>query len=59
MKTAMHENSLAAYDSLNLSKARKRVLAVFVEFPSQKLTDQFVAAALGWDINRVMEESGN
>ena len=49
----MHENSLAAYKSLNLRKAQKKVLAVFVRYKKFSLTDRWVSETLGWDINRV------
>lgn len=48
----MHENSLAAYKSLNLTERQKEVLAVFSSC-GVKMTDRQAAKQLRWEINRV------
>jgi DNA-binding NarL/FixJ family response regulator len=50
MKTAMHENSLAAYEKIDLTNNQKIVLAAFRRGEG---TDEQIALRLKWSINRV------
>lgn len=52
--TDMHENSLDAYASLNLTKRQKEVTTAFLRvFQNEGATDLAIAGLLKWPINRV------
>jgi hypothetical protein len=51
--TDMHENSLAAYKSLNLTERQSEVLKIFTLYNWARLTDRQVAKSLKWEVHRV------
>ena len=55
MKKAVHDNSIEAYRTINLSRRQKEVLDIFERFPYENMTDREVLAMLGGDqdMNRV------